>query len=646
MTQPLDWVSKMSTDLRQVGESLMRISQMLHESTNNLEVAVEGRYASEIGDPRVRLLSDALNVSRVADLELGRLNHALQRISQALQGQNNGHRYDPALEQQESLQASIIHLKQQRDQQSILADIARTLNSTLEFDEVLRLVMDRVIEFVKAERGYLMLVNAATGEPEFTTARDKESRTISESAFNSATISRGTVKRVISTREPLLTNDAALDDALKAQESIRAFGIRSIMCAPLIVRNNCIGAVYVDSRLSAGLFGRKHLELLIAFCNQAAIAIDNARLFADLNRAMRQVQDDKQYMDNIFASIANGVVTTDANGIITTFNHGASLILHLDNQQAIGRHYEEVFKARPQVGLVELISDVLSHRDQHLHGTFIPSTVDCVIPERGPGLFNLNIYISALRDTQGTYIGTALVIDDRTELKRSEAKAKQVRRVFERYVHPSVVQQLMKDPRALKLGGETKEISVVFADIRGFTRLSESMAPAAVMDLLNRYLKIMCEAIWDEEGTLTAFQGDALMAIFNAPLHQRLHALHAVRAAWKMRLAVQHYQQSRAEEKLISFGIGVNTGLATVGNLGSQDRMQNYTAIGDAVNVASRLQNNVADNNILINDTTYMQVYRHIQTGQPFSLSVKNKTTPLTVRYLMGVAAIDTPVQD
>ncbi len=644
MTQPLDWVLKMSADLRQVGEMLKRISQMMHESTHSLEVAVEGRYASESGDPRVRLLSDALHVSRVADLELGRLNQSLQRMSQTLQGRNNGH--SATFEQQESLEASIIHLKQERDQQSVLADIARTLNSTLEFDEVLRLVMDQVIGFVKAERGYLMLVNLATGEPEFATARDKESRSVSESAFSEATISKGTVKRVISTREPLLTSDAKIDNELKAQESIMAFGIRSIMCAPLTVRNTCIGAVYVDSRLSAGLFGQKHLDLLLAFCNQAAIAIDNARLFADLNRAMQQVQDDKQYMDNIFASIANGVITTDASGIITTFNYGASLILHLDTALVAERHYREVFKERPQVGLVELIGDVLSQRDQHLHGTFVPSTVDCEIPERGPGVFNLNIYVSALRDTQGTYIGTALVIDDRTELKRSEAQTKQVRRVFERYVHPNVVRELMKDPQALKLGGETKEISVVFADIRGFTRLSESMAPGAVMDLLNRYLKIMCEAIWDEEGTLTAFQGDALMAIFNAPLVQKQHALRAVRAAWKMRLAVQQYQQSEGEEKLFSFGIGVNTGLATVGNLGSQNRLQNYTAIGDAVNVASRLQNNVADNNILINDPTHLQVYRYVQTGQAFPLTVKNKAAPLTVRYLMGVHGTDAPLKE
>lgn len=415
------------------------------------------------------------------------------------------------------------------------------------------------------------------------------------------------------------------------------YGIRSIMCAPLIVRNNCIGAVYVDSRFTARLFNPKHLEMLLAFCNQAAIAIDNARLFADLNKAIQKVSEDKQYMDNIFGSIANGVITTDASGIITTFNAAASMILRLNPNQARNKHYEEAFKTLPrEIGIIEMLQMA---QNQHQHGTLVTQAIDCMIPGREQDeLVNLNYYVNSLRDIQGAYIGMALVIDDRTELKRSEARAKKVRRIFERYVHPHVVEQLIRDPMALKLGGETKEISVVFADIRGYTRLSESMAPEEVMNLINRYLKIMCEAIWEEEGTLTAFQGDALMAIFNAPLPQNTHALQAVRAAWKMRLAVQEYQRSHPLEAPVSFGIGVNTGLATVGNVGAQERMQNYTAIGDVVNVASRLQNNVGDNNILLNEPTYLQVYRYVQAGQAFALSVKNKSQPLTVRYLMGLA--------
>ena len=231
----------------------------------------------------------------------------------------------------------------------------------------------------------------------------------------------------------------------------------------------------------------------------------------------------------------------------------------------------------------------------------------------------------------------ALVIDDRTELKRSKAEIQKIQRMFGRYVHPTVVQQLISDPRALNLGGETKEISIIFADIRGYTRLSESMAPEQMMNLLNKYMEIMGKAIWDEEGTLTAFIGDALMAIFNAPLPQEDHALRAVRAAWKMRLAVQEYQRTLPQQQHISFGFGVNTGIAVVGNLGSEGRMQNYTAIGDSVNVAARLQSNVSDNNILLNHSTFVRVRQHVIVSQLPPLYVKNKSAPLDVWNLMGL---------
>jgi adenylate cyclase len=513
-----------------------------------------------------------------------------------------------------------------RDELGTLYSIARVLNSTLELDEVLQLVMDRVIGFVDADRGFLMLVDRETSLLAFNIARNNRERTLEKAEFEQMSLS--TVNQVVSTRKAV--TDADLFDPT---QSMQIYGIRSIMCAPLVVRNMCIGAVYVDRRTTMDIFTFKHRALLLAFCHQAAIAIDNARLFADLNQAMRKANEEKQYRDNIFASIANGVITTDSAGIITMFNDRAGLILNLNPQLALGKHYQKVFHTRPQVGLSELLHTT---QVEHEHGTIVPHSVVCHIPGR-QGLVYLNVYVSSLRDTQGMPIGLALVVDDRTELKRKETEAKEIRRLFTRYVHPRVVEQLIKNPQALKLGGETKEITVVFADIRGYTRLSENVTPEEGMNLLNTYLKLMVEKIWEEEGTITAFLGDALMAMFNAPLPQKAHALRAVRATWSMRQAILDYQRSRPQETPLSFGIGVNTGLAVVGNLGSEERIQNYTAIGDAVNVANRLQSNAADNNILLNDSTYLQVYRHVDVGQPFALDVKNRTEQLKVRYLLGL---------
>ncbi len=639
-----DPTSKANNDLRSLGEGLMRISRMLHEHTRKLEIAVEGTYAGQASDHRVQLLSDSLSVCRTADLQLGQLNQVGQRVLFSLQEQLVQAQASQALpdspsrslssptrtfeREREVLNISINNLQRQRNELETLYEIARVLNSTLEFDQVLRLVMDEVIDVVKAERGFLVLVNPDTHKLEFTIARDKEKRTIDQSAFQYQ-ISRSTVERVVDTQEPVLNDDAQIES--KGQESIIAFGIRSIMCVPLVVRKTCIGAVYVDSRIDANLFSDKHRNLMVAFCHQAAIAIDNARLFADLKKVLQRVEEDKQYMDNIFASIANGVITTNSSGIITKFNDAAGFILQISPLSAVGKDYREVFSVLPQVRLIELLQNA---HVQHYHGTIVPNAIDCEIP--GRGVVNLNFYVSALRDTQDAPIGMALVIDDRTELKRAEAKAKDIRRIFGRYVHPNVVQQLIENPNALNLGGETKEISIISADVRGFTRLNERMASRDVVNLLNTYLEIMVKEIWDEEGTVTGFWGDALMAIFNAPLAQEDHTLRAVRAAWKMRMAVLEYQRSQPQDSLISFGFGVNTGEVMVGNIGSRDRIQNYTAIGDAVNVASRLQQEAKENNILLNHATFTRVRQHVRVTKLPPLQVKNKTELLDVWCLVG----------
>ena len=643
MTVTPDPAPKVTNDLRSLGETLMRISRMLHEHSRKLEVAVEGTYAGQGGDARVQLLADSLRISRTADLELGRLNQAAQRLVLASQEQlaqlqasfpppsSRPPSSSPTSSferEREILNTSIHNLQRQRSELETLYEIARVLNSTLEPDKVLRMVMDEVIRVVDAERGFLVLVHPVTKKLSFAIARDKRAQTIDRSAFK---ISRSTVERVINTRGALLTDDAQLDEALKAQESIMAYGIRSIMCVPLEVRNNCIGAVYVDSRISAHLFSQKHLDLLVAFCHQAAIAIDNASLFDDLKQALRKVEEDKQYMDNIFASIASGVITTNSVSIITKFNDAAGIILNINPLSVVGKDYREVFRPLPQLHLVELLQN--AHVEHH-HGTIVPDTVECEIPGRGQ--VNLTFYVSSLRDMQNAPIGMALVIDDRTELKRAEAKAKEIRRIFGRFVHPNVVQQLIENPNALNLGGEIKEISIISADIRGFTSLSERMASREVMNLLNTYLEIMVKEIWDEEGTVTGFWGDALMAIFNAPLPQEDHVLRAVRAAWKMRMAILDYQSTHPEATHIAFGIGVNTGEAMVGNIGSRERIQNYTAIGDVVNVASRIQGEAKENNILLNHATFTRVRQHVRVKKLPPLEVKNKAEPLDVWCLIG----------
>jgi class 3 adenylate cyclase len=177
---------------------------------------------------------------------------------------------------------------------------------------------------------------------------------------------------------------------------------------------------------------------------------------------------------------------------------------------------------------------------------------------------------------------------------------------FSKYVTKSVVDRIMENEGGLKLGGEKKEVSVFFSDIRGFTHMSEQLRPEEVVSLLNEYFTEMVKIIFKYEGTLDKFMGDAIMAVFGAPVDQADHAERAVMAALEMS---QKMMELRAKwrmegKKEVNIGIGINTGEVIVGNLGSNERME-YTAIGDNVNLAQRLESVAEGGQILISSATY-----------------------------------------
>ncbi|HKD74303.1 MAG TPA: adenylate/guanylate cyclase domain-containing protein, partial [Ktedonobacterales bacterium] len=207
-----------------------------------------------------------------------------------------------------------------------------------------------------------------------------------------------------------------------------------------------------------------------------------------------------------------------------------------------------------------------------------------------------------------------------------------------RYVHPEVVDYVVRQPNATKLGGQTREISVVFADISGYTAMSEEMPPAQLVELLNEYLSMMTEAVFAEQGTVTMFQGDAVMAIYNAPPDQEDHALRAVRTALRMRNAFETYNQ-RTGQRNVSFSVGVNTGIALVGNIGARERLQNYTAIGDVVNMAKRLEECADKNQILLGEGTMHYVAPAVQTRPLGETRVKGKSRPQRIWELQRMIA-------
>jgi len=499
-----------------------------------------------------------------------------------------------------------------------LTEIGQVINSSLELDEVLRIVMDNIVKLTEAERGFLMLRDDS-GQMSTRVARNWEQESLNESEY---AVSRTVIQRVIETGESILTTNAQEDPRFGGQESIIAFNLRSILCVPLKVKNDLIGVIYADNRIRSGIFTESERDLLGAFSNQAAIAIDNARLFESLRRTLAEVTELKNMMDNIFASIASGVITADIEDQITLCNRAAEGIIGQTALQIIGRKLEDVL---PSIAS-SILPEVASIRDRDTAITDLE--IRHSLPQRGPVDWRLNM--SPLKDADQTTQGVAIVLDDLTERKRLEAQ----RKLFERMVSPAVIQQL--DPNSLALGGKRVDITVLFADIRGFTSYSETQSPEQLVSVLNRYLAAGAEAVLDEEGTVDKFLGDAVMAWFNAPIPQADHTLRAVRAAIKLRDRVAQLHAVLPPEAHLAFGVGIHYGDAVLGLIGTEKRLE-YTAIGDSVNTTKRLQENAGKNQIVISQEAYARVKDHIKVVQMEPMTVKGKRESVPVYEIIGL---------
>jgi PAS domain S-box-containing protein len=392
-----------------------------------------------------------------------------------------------------------------------------------------------------------------------------------------------------------------------------------------MMKDRVIGVVYVDNRLRAGLFQPEDVNALRAFANQAAIAIENARLFESARQKMNEIGELKTFQDNIFASIASGVIATDLADRITAFNRAAETIFGIPAAQSVGHLYHEALAPLADTRLARLVEEV-----KHTGKRHVAAEIESDLPTRGA--VNLSFNVSSLKDANGNPEGVAIVVDDLTEQRRLEA----TRAMFRRYVAPAVVDRLPANPDQLKLGGQRQEITILFADIRGFTHFSESLLPEELVEILNQYLAVAADAILKHEGTLDKFMGDAVMAIFNAPLPQVDHALRAARAALKMRAAVTQLHKRLPQALRLNYGIGIHTGDAVVGNVGTQQQM-NFTAIGDAVNLAKRLQENAAGGQIILSAPAYAQVRNEVNATRLPPLKVRGREQVEEVWELEGL---------
>lgn len=500
------------------------------------------------------------------------------------------------------LRSDITALDKEHDQLRALSEVGAVINSTLDLPTVLNQVMDKVIDLTGAERGYLVLRDEETGELEFRVARNLDRETLQNQSFE---VSRTVVTEVAQSGEPVVTTNAQADPRFQAQESVVSYSLRSILCVPLRVKEQVIGVMYADNRIKSGLFGERERNLLTMFANQAAVAIDNARLFERVSYAQR-------LMANIFASITSGVITTDMLDKITLLNRATERILGVQRESCEGARYLDALPTL-QFVLPELIDQI-----KRTDTTIQDYEAEPDVP--GRGTINLNVNLSPLKDANNDTQGVAIVVNDVTERKRFERE----RGMVKRYLPAELVDSLA-DLEELRLGGTREVVTILFADIRGFTPYSERHDPEQVVETINRYYALITRLIRENDGIVDKYEGDAVMAHYGTPLRPiQDHAWKAVLTAWQSQQAIRAYHETIPPEDRLHLKFGINTGEAVAGNVGGHEQMD-YTLIGDSVNLSRRLQENATGDQILLGKQTYQMIKDRVVVNELAPLQVKGR---------------------
>jgi PAS domain S-box-containing protein len=495
------------------------------------------------------------------------------------------------------------------DYRRALSALSRALVVTPNLTQTLRLLENQIQQAIAPEKFTLHLYNDDLGEyiPHATR----------EDSAPPYELDNPLVHLIESSQAPIwLPPDGPVPTLLQntVNDYRRLMGFTFV---PLRYKTKLIGFMSLGPRRSGDLYNSNDLDFLAAVADQSTLALENARLFENLRRTLDQTLEMKNLMDDIFSSIATGIITTDLKKNITLFNRAAENIFGIPVKNVLGK---SLANALPRL-YAELDNTTSSVSQQNVIN--LSTERSSTLPEHS-NLY-LRLSLSPLRDARLDTKGTTIVFEDLTERHQIEAERERIRQTFGRVVAPRVRDRLLADAGNLALDGRKQVITVLFADLSGFTPFSEKNEPETVFSVLNSYLSIAAQAILEQEGTLDKFMGDAVLAIWNSPDEQPDHALRAVRAAREIiRRAFMAHNEFPDPDQRMAFRIGITTGEAIIGNVGTNE-LFNYTAIGDIVNLAQRLQSSAKSGEILIEKTTYDIVAEHVQADAIQQISVKGR---------------------
>ena len=499
----------------------------------------------------------------------------------------------------------IERMKEIREQEREFVRVVSDVSAEIKLGLLLRRVMGEATRMLNAERSTLFLNDDKTRELWSEVGEGLESMQIR--LPNHLGIAGAVFTSGRSINIPHAYADLRFNPSFDTQTG---YFTRSILCVPIINKQGkTIGVTQVLNK-HGGPFTAEDESRLRAFTAQISIALENAKLFAD-------VQNMKNYSDAMLESMSNGVLTLDESGKIATCNMPGLRILRMRGDRVVNRMASEFF-AGDNAWVLEKLKRVEETGKAEV-------TMDMEMAVYG-GRISTNFTALPLVNAERKRIGSMLLIEDISNEKRLKS-------TMSRYMDPGVADQLLASG-AEALGGQSTAATVLFADIRNFTTISEQLGPQGTVGLLNDYFTLMVECIQREGGMLDKFIGDAIMAGFGVPVPHEDDVDRAVRAAIAMMRELWKWNEVRLAEGRppVDIGIGLNTDTIVSGNIGSRKRMD-YTMIGDGVNLASRLESACKQYgaHILVSELTWKKLRGTYRGRELDRIVVKGKTQPVAI---------------
>ena len=483
-----------------------------------------------------------------------------------------------------------------------LFDISLSLNSVLDIEELSSEVLIRSVSTLNASSGFILKTQKNSPLLSVLSSFNVDEEKIKDAMFSK---SSAPFKSIWKEKESIKIS------SYKDNPLLQKSGYKECLVSPIIGKRGILGCIVLgdkESREGVIPFEKNDIDILEALSSQAGIAMDNAKLFEEINAA-------KRFNESIMGSIATTVITVNLLGEIDTINKAGKDLFGEKAKQIIGEHYSFFFaKDKNLCAAIDAAEHELETISE-LNSSLLTKSKNTKV----------NYSVAPLKDEKNSHIGLVVAIEDITEQSK-------IKNTFKRYVSKSVVDQLLDDDQKLNLGGEEREVTVLFSDIRGFTAMSEKMKPKEVVTTLNSYFSEMIDIIFKFDGTLDKIVGDELMVVFGAPIARDDDAERAVKTAVGMVESLKRFNEKRVKKGKvpINAGIGINKGKVISGNIGSKDQMD-YTVIGDTVNLGARLCSFAGPLKIIISKSVKNEISDGYKTRKLEAIKVKGKRKPVEI---------------